>query len=411
MQEISAADRDLLPVEEARRAMLEMIEPLDSETASILTARGQALAEDVTADCDLPPFDNSAMDGYAVQSADVATATATSPIRLQVIEPIPAGRPPTLPVAAGQASRIMTGAPLPAGADGIVIVEDTDGGDRQVEVRRAITIGENIRRRGGSVRQGAVVLPRGTVIRPAEQGMLASVGCATVRVVRRPRVAVLSTGDELVEPEQTPGPGQIRDSNRFGLQGQVEAMGGLPLDIGLVPDDATLLRAAIERALATADCLITSGGVSVGDYDLTKQILGELGEIHSWRVAMKPGKPQVFGLVRGKPVFGVPGNPVSSMVVFDQFVQPALRKMAGHRELRRRQLQAIADQTMRKKPGKVHFLRVIIEARDGELHARLTGPQGSEILSSMTAANGLAIIPRDVSEVQPGEKITVELWD
>jgi molybdopterin molybdotransferase len=261
------------------------------------------------------------------------------------------------------------------------------------------------------VRAGTVVLDRGTVIRPAEQSMLASLGRLQVRVIRRPRVALISTGDELVPPDIVPGPGQIRDSNRSGVFGQVESLGAMPVDLGLVPDDAAEIRAALERGLHDSDCVVTSGGVSVGDYDLTKQILAELGEIHFWRVAMKPGKPQAFGLARGKPIFGLPGNPVSSMVVFDQFVRPALLKMAGYQRLTRPRLRAVIDEPVRKPPGKVHFMRAVIDERNGRLHARLTGPQGSGILSSMTASNGLIILELDVTDVEEGDEVTVELWE
>jgi molybdopterin molybdotransferase len=409
--QLSAEDRNLLPIEEARRRLLEVIPVLPGEMVPIHDARGQVLDEDVASDIDLPPFDNSAMDGYAVRSADTAGASPASPVVLRVVEHLPAGTAPTREVASGEAARIMTGAPLPAGADGVIIVENTDGGAETVAIYKAIGAGDNVRRRGEGARTGEVVLARGTPIRPAEQAMLASLGRLEARVVRRPRVAVLSTGDELVSPDRRPGPGQIRDSNRYGLLGQVAALGAIPVDVGLVADDHARIRDALERALDEGDCVVTSGGVSVGDYDLTKQILAELGEIHFWRVAMKPGKPQAFGLARGKPVFGLPGNPVSSLVAFEQFVRPALRKMAGYTQLCRPRLLAVADAPMRKPAGKVHFLRAIIEEREGTLHARLTGPQGSGILASMTAANGLVILDLDVTEVREGEPVLVELWD
>jgi len=402
---------DLLPVEEARRRILALVPILAAVEVPILELRGQVLAEDIRAGEDIPPFDNSAMDGYALSAADVAAATPTHPVALEVVEHLPAGTVSRRTLAAGQAARIMTGAPIPPGADAVVMVETTDGGRERVLVRGGVRPGENLRRRGESVVAGEVALARGTVLRPAEMAMLATLGRTRVRVIRRPQVALLSTGAELVPPDATPGPGQIRDSNRFGLLGQVAELGCVSIDLGLAGDDAAQLRALIDRGLGDADCLITSGGVSVGDFDLTRRVLGEFGPVESWRVAMKPGMPQVFGLARGKVVFGLPGNPVSSMIVFDQFVRPALLKMSGHRQLERPRWPAILDEPIHKPAGKVHFLRAVVENRAGILHARTTGPQGSGILKSLTLANALIILDRDVTRVEAGERVTVELFD
>ena len=404
-------DEGLLPVEEARGRILAAVAVLGAETAPLLELRGRVLDEDVRADLDLPGFDNSAMDGYAVRAGDVAAASAGAPAGLAVVEEVPAGAVPRRAVGAGEAARIMTGAPVPAGADAVVMIEMTDGGRERVQVRAAVRAGENIRRRGESVRAGEVVLARGTVIRPAEVSMLASLGRAAARAVRRPRVALLSTGDELVPPSAVPGPGQVRDSNRYGLCGQVAEIGAVPIDLGLVGDDPGRLRALVARGLEEADCLVTSGGVSVGDHDLTPSVLAEFGRVEWLRVAMKPGMPQAFGLAGGKPVFGLPGNPVSTMVVFDQFVRPALLKMAGHARLARARWRAIAGEPIRKAAGKVHFLRAVVENRDGTLYARLTGPQGSGILRSLTLANALVILEREVTWVDAGETVAVELLD
>jgi molybdopterin molybdotransferase len=406
---MSPVDADLISVEAFRERILEAVPILPAETAPLLELQGRVLAEDVSSSEDMPAFDNSAMDGYAVRAADVTGASPETPILLHVREHLPAGSVPGSPISIGEAARIMTGAPLPPGADAVVMIEVTDGGKTRVGVHRPVVQRENVRMRGEGVRAGDVVLPRGTVIGPAELSMLAALGRERALAIRRPRVALLSTGDELVPLGSTPGPGQIRDSNRFGLIGLVAELGGIPRDLGLVGDDPTRLRELVRHGLAEADALVTSGGVSVGDYDLTKQILAELGPIRAYRVAMKPGMPQAFGVVGGKPVFGLPGNPVSSLVVFDQFVRPALLKMAGHTVLLRPRLQALAAEPIQKAPGKVHFLRAVVENKDGVLHARTTGPQGSGILISLVLANALIILERDRTRVAPGEPVTVEL--
>lgn len=402
---------ELIPVEEARGRVLAAVPVLAAETAPVLDVRGQALAADVVSEDAIPPFDNSAMDGYAVRAADVAAASADRPIALRVIEHLPAGSVPGRELGLGDAARIMTGAMMPGGADAVAMVEITDGGLDTVRIREPVPPGEHVRRRGESVAAGEVVFVRGTTIGPSEMAMLAALGMTEVEVIRRPRVAILSTGDELGPAASKPGPGKIRDSNRYGLQGQVAEVGAIPIDLGLVADDAGELRTLIARGLAEGDCVVTSGGVSVGDYDLTRRVLAEFGNVQSWRVAMKPGMPQAFGLVDGKPLFGVPGNPVSSLIVFDQVVRPALLKMAGHTRLVRPRLRATAAEPLTKPAGKVHFLRAIIENREGMLYARTTGPQGSGILKSLARANGLIILEREVTRVAAGETVIVELLD
>jgi molybdopterin molybdotransferase len=328
-----------------------------------------------------------------------------------VVDHLPAGAVPGRELGPGEAARIMTGAMMPGGADAVAMVEITDRGLETVLIREPVLPGENVRRRGESVAAGELVLVRGITIGPPEMAMLASLGRTEARVIRRPRVALLSTGDELVPAASKPGPGRIRDSNRYGLHGQVAEAGAIPIDLGLVADDPDRLAELIARALAQADCLVTSGGVSVGDFDVTRKVLAEFGGVQSWRVAMKPGMPQAFGLADGKPLFGVPGNPVSSLIVFDQFVRPALRKMAGHTRLMRPRLKAIADEPFTKPAGKAYFLRAIVENREGNLYARATGPQGSGILKSLVRANGLIILEREVTRVAAGETVIVELLD
>jgi len=402
-------DENLISVEDFRELILAAVPVLAAETTPLAELQGRVLAEDVASSEDMPAFDNSAMDGYAVRAADVAQASPGAPVLLHVREHLPAGSVPGTAIGPGEAARIMTGAPLPPGADSVVMIELTDGGKARVGVHRGVAAGENVRRRGEGVRAGDVVLPRGTAIGPAELSMLAALGKERALAIRLPRVALLSTGDELVPLGTEPGPGQIRDSNRYGLIGLTAELGAVPRDLGLVGDDPTRLRELVRRGLAEADALVTSGGVSVGDYDFTKQILAEIGPIRSYRVAMKPGMPQAFGVVGGKPVFGLPGNPVSSLVVFDQFVRPALRKMAGHRALLRPRFQALAAESIQKTAGKVHFIRAIVENKAGILYARTTGPQGSGILRSLVLANALLILERDRTRVAPGEPVTVEL--
>jgi molybdopterin molybdotransferase len=400
----------LVPVAEHLARILDQVPVLPPERVPLLGALGRVLAEDVASGEDLPPFDNSAVDGFAVRAADVAAATRERPVALRVREHLPAGAIARDPVTPGSAARIMTGAPVPPGADAVVMIEWTDGGSPAVAVSMPVAPGDNVRPRGESVRAGDLVLERGRVLGPAELSMLASLGRSSVAAIRPPRVALLSTGDELVPLGTDPGPGQIRDSNRYGLIAQVAELGATPIDLGLVGDDERRLRSLVGRGLAEADCLVTSGGVSVGDHDLTKRVLGDLGAITSYRVAMKPGMPQVFGMAAGgKPVFGLPGNPVSSLVVFDQFVRPALRKMAGHRQVTRPRLLAVATEAIRKPRGKVHFVRAVVENVDGVLHARPTGPQGSGILRSLVLANALMILDTEVESIAAGDRVPVEL--
>jgi molybdopterin molybdotransferase len=399
----------MILVEEARRIILKHMPVLGLEKVSLPCALGRALGEEIRAGADIPPWDNSAMDGYAIRAEDVQGADRQQPILLQVVGDLPAGKVPTASLGAGEAIRIMTGAPMPAGADGVVMVEDTEAMGEKARIFRAIRQGENVRLRGEDLRAGARVFTPGTLLGPAEIGVLASLNKGTVMVHRRPRVAILVTGDELVEVGERPGPGQIINSNSYTLASQVKQCGAIPIDLGIARDDLTVLKEKLEEG-CQADLLISSGGVSMGDYDLVRIAFLEMGgEMKFWQVAMKPGMPTAFGLLKGKPFLGLPGNPVSSMVCFDLFARPALLKMGGHSHIFLPSVLAIMEDDFRKKPGRKHFLRVVLERREGELYAKLTGGQGSGILTSLTQAHGLAAIPEEVAQIKAGDKVKVLL--
>lgn len=399
----------MLTVQEARERVLRDVVPLEVEEYPLRECLGLALAADVTAPHDLPPFDNSAMDGYAVRHVDIVGAAEDSPVVLRVTGDLPAGRSPRGRVGAGEAVRIMTGAPLPAGADTVVPVEVVKAEGGEVFILEEVPRGGNVRRAGEDVRGGERVLEPGTRVGPAEMGMLAALGYSRVRCFRRAVAGVIATGDELVGVEEELAPGKIRDSNSYTIYAMVLDAGAVPLGLGVVKDDEEALERAILDNVEEVDLFITSGGVSVGDYDMVKDVLGRIGEMNFWKVAMRPGKPQVFGHVRGKPLFGLPGNPVSVMVSFEQFVRPALLKMMGHREIFRPRVKAVLETPLGKRHGRREFIRVRVEWRNDRYYARVTGPQGSGILRSMVLANGLAVLPEDVGRLEPGEQVEVEL--
>jgi molybdopterin molybdotransferase len=411
----------MISVEEARERILSYVHRLEPEEKPILEALGQVLAEDVVSDIDIPPLDNTAMDGYAVRAADTEGATLDSPVRLGVIGELAAGYVFADQVTPGTAVRIMTGAPLPDGADAVVPFEETDEpGQRQfgsfakpvgeVSVHKAARSGANIRRAGEDIWKGARVLAKGTVLEPAHAGVLASLGRTTVSVVRRPTVAVLSTGDELVPLGEPLPAGRIYDSNSYSVSALVLANGGIPKPLGIAGDTVEALTAKIHEGLE-ADMLITTAGVSRGDYDVVKDVLAKEGEVDFWTVRMKPGKPLAFGAFasggRRVPHIGLPGNPVSSMVTFELFGRPALFKMLGRGDWQRPRLQAICEDRIVNTDGRRIFARAIVTHRDGRYYASLTGPQGSGILTSMALANALTIISEDVDVVEEGEEITV----
>ena len=397
----------MLSVDEARQRMLDTIPILPSEKREILACTGYVLAEVLSATENIPPFDNSAMDGYAVRAADVQNASEENPAVLLVVETIAAGYAPTKQVAPGQASRIMTGAMMPDGADAVVMQEVTQQAGDEVKIFESIDTAGNVRFTGESVSGGQQVMEKGKHLRPPEISMLASLNCAAATVHRKPTVAIVSTGDELTPLGEPLEPGKIRDSNRYGLYAQVEEAGGIPIDMGIAPDDAAETERIFRAALAKADALITSGGVSVGEHDVVKTVLAKLGEINFWRVAMKPGKPQAYGIADGKPIFGLPGNPVSSLVVFELFVRPALLKMAGHTTLFRPTFKAVLAESITNRDGRVNYMRAILTVTDGEITAQTTGPQGSGILHSLVLANGLITIPT-ATTLQAGEKVDAQ---
>jgi molybdopterin molybdotransferase len=354
------------------------------------------------------------MDGFAVLAADIQQASEATPVRLRILEDVPAGSVATQPVRPGTAIRIMTGAPLPDGADTVVHVEVTGQDGDDVLILLALKSGVNVRRAGEDMKDGEVVLTAGTVLRPGEVGVCAAAGYATVTVHPRVRVAVLTTGSELVDAAQVPGPGQIRDANAHSLRAQVAAMGAEPVVFARVPDTRAAVRSALEQALTQADVILTNGGVSVGDYDFVKDVLEEMGaELVFWRVKQKPGKPMAFWTLDSKRIVGLPGNPVSCMVCTEEYVRPLVRRMMGHALLHRPVRAAVLDERYAKgsDAGRTHFVRVRLQERDGVLHATLTGPQGSGILTSMALAVGIAVLPEETPVVEAGQIVHVQLTD
>ena len=399
---------------EALRLILDSVAPLPPRPTPLSEALGLVLAEAVVSPETVPPFTNSAMDGYAVRAADCAGASPSSPARLDVLADLPAGTVASLAVRGGTAIRIMTGAPLPAGADAVVPVEATEGEGDRVRVEAPVRPGGNVRLAGEDVREGDELLARGVVLSPAALGVLASVGLAEVPVHPRVRVAVLTTGDELVEASSKPGPGQIRDSNVHTMCGQASVFWATPVPIPRVPDTRDAVTAALARALGEADVVVTSGGISVGDYDFVKAVLAGLGARELfWKVRQKPGGPLGFWLLDGKPVFGVPGNTVAAMVCMEEYVRPALRKMMGHARLFRPEVTAVFEGTFRKSApdGKVHLLRVRARREGGRLVVGPSGPQGSGILTSMLRSNALALVPADATSLATGDEVTVHLLE
>jgi len=402
----------MLSVEEALEQVLSAFQPLESERVPILETPGRVLAEDIYADVDIPPYANSSMDGYAVQAADTVGASRETPVPLLVTGGVPAGYVAEKELTPGTAICIMTGAPIPPGADAVVRVEDTEATGEWVNVFAEVEEGRYIRPAGEDVRQGTLVLRRGLRIRPQEVGMLAALGHKEVAVTRRPRVAILATGDEVVEIDAPLAPGKIRNANSYSNAAQVIACGGTPILLGIARDRVEELTEAIRAGLEQeVDLFLTSGGVSVGDFDLVKKVLAAEGEINFWRVRMKPGKPLAFGHIGDVPVLGLPGNPVSVMVSFEMFVRPALLKMLGMTEWKRSIVEATLVDEVKQKDDRRHFLRVRLEREAGEYRAHLTGGQGSGILSSMVKANALAIIPEEWSRVPAGARVRVMLLD
>ncbi len=394
----------MTPLEEARDYVLSVARPGEPEMTPVAEALGLVLAEEIVSSEAIPPFANTAMDGFALRAADVADA----PCRLTIVGTVAAGPAPDIAVGPGQAARIMTGAVIPAGADAIVMVELTSVDGDIVTVTESVPVGNHIRGAGDDIEPGEVVFAPGTVLTPGHLGVLCSLGRREVLAHRRVRVGVFSTGDELVDEDRDLRPGEIRDSNRRTLLSMVALAGADPIDLGLVRDDEDAIEAALRSGAASCDALITSGGVSMGDFDFVKAVLSRIGEMRWMQVAIKPAKPFAFGTVGGTPIFGLPGNPVSSMVSFELFARTGLRSMMGHVDPTRPPIRAIADEDLRRHPdGKTHFLRTIADVgEDGRLHVRSAGGQGSHMLWAMAKANALAVVP-DGEGVAAGDDVDV----
>ncbi|TRZ99816.1 MAG: molybdopterin molybdenumtransferase MoeA [Nitrospiraceae bacterium] len=401
---------DLTSLEDALKTVLGAVSVLGAEKVSLLDALGRVLAEDIIALRDNPPWDNSAMDGFAVRHEDIKQAHAvTTPTMLKVIEDVPAGKFPAKAVGKGEAIRIMTGAPIPKGADTVLKVEDTENQPTSVKVFKEEKKGANIRPQGEDVRKGDCIIPKGKAIRPAEAGMLAILAKPFVFVSQRPRVAILSTGDELADLDERFSEEKIVNSNSYGIAAAVQEAGGLPMLLGIAKDRPDDLKAKISQGV-NADFLVLSGGVSMGDYDFTKPVFQELGgEMNFWKLAIRPGQPVAFGKIGKTLAFGLPGNPVSSMVTFEQLVRPAILKMCGSQVLARPVVQALFQETFSKRPDRRHFLRGILWMENGMLMVRTTGSQGSGILTSMVKANGLIDIPVEVEKLKPGDVVNVQV--
>jgi molybdopterin molybdotransferase len=393
-------------VREASERILAAVTPLPAVSVALRDALGLVLAEDAVSPIEHPPWDNSSMDGYAVRAADVDGATKNAPIVLPVLETVRAGQRPTRSVEPGTAIRVMTGAPVPDGADSVIRVEDTDGGDTKVEIRDARDANRNVRPRGEDLQPGVVAVAAGSLIGPAQLGVLASIGAANVKVHRRPRVAILASGDELVDLDrfdEVRRGDRIVTSNSYTIGANVLAAGGEAVDLGIVRDDPASYAERMAGARG-CDLLITSGGVSVGAFDFTKDVLTSLGaQLHLWRVLMRPGAPLGFGTLQGMPWLGLPGNPVSAMVTFELFARPVIRRLRGEREVFRRTFPVRLREDVSIAAPLTHFMRVVVEWEDGAAWARLTGPQGSGLLTSMSRANALLVVPPDRTTIRAGE--------
>jgi len=396
------------PLGEAQREVLGAMAPLREAEVPLADALGLCLTEDVVAPHPVPPFANSSVDGFAVRAAD----TGGAPVDLEVLEDVAAGHPSTQDLRPGTAVRIMTGAPVPGGADAVVMVEHTvPSGPGRVRALAPVAPGEGVRAAGSDLPAGAVVFSAGERLGPGHLGVLAALGVARPRVRRRPRVAVLSTGDEVVPPEtEALVPGAIRDANRPLLAGLLGELGAEVLDLGIVPDDAAQLADALEAAAAAADAVVTSGGVSVGDFDLVKQVLASLGGVQFWRVALQPGKPFAFGALGDTPLFGLPGNPVSVMVAFEQLVRPALLHRMGARALFRPRLPGRLALGVCTDPERTAFLRVSAAYRGGGWEAAPSGAQDSHVLSALARADAFAVVPAGVGDLAAGAEVELEMF-
>lgn len=412
----------MLAVDEALERILAAFSRLPAEPIDVADGLGRVLAEDIRATLDLPPFANSSMDGYAVRAADVLNASRNAPTTLTVIGDIPAGSSPHFTISEGQAARIMTGGPLPTGADTVIPVEQTDDAPQggkyaerlaappppRIAIFEPGRAGDYVRPVGEDVQAGQVVLREGRVLRAADLGVLVGLGLPRIQVVRRPVVAVLSTGDELLDVNEPLAPGKIRDSNGYTITALVQGLGAQAIRLGIARDTVEDVRAHLQRALdANADLILSTAGVSVGNYDVVKSVVESLGELGFWKVRMRPGKPLAFGHLQNTPFMGLPGNPVSAMISFDVFARPAILKMAG-RSLQTATAEAELAHALQS-DGRQSYLRVTLERQNGKLVARSTGNQSSGVLTSLVNADGLLIVPEGVTEVQAGSRLPVRL--
>ncbi|MCC7493849.1 MAG: molybdopterin molybdotransferase MoeA [Fimbriimonadaceae bacterium] len=396
-----------LTVAAALERILARCRRLPAETVALDAAAGRVLADDVHSDLDLPPFDNSAMDGYAVRSADLVGASEQTPVGLRLVGAIVAGPGQPAGIGAGECAKIMTGAPFPPGSDAMEPLERVGVDGEFIAFRRAVRPGANLRPRGDDLRCGELVLPAGTTLGHVEIALLAAVGQAQVAVVQRPRAVIVSTGDELVDVSQRPGPGQLRDTTVHALPVQLRAAGATVVGVHHAVDSPARLR-ELFGSFADVDLVITGGGVSMGDRDFVRPVFGELGEVDFWRVALKPGQPLLFGQLGAALFFGLPGNPVSSMVTLDLFVRPAIDALLGRRDGGREALTARAAQDLRSDARRSEYVRVVLYEQDGQLWARPTGDQSSGRLTSLRGAMAYAVVPAGVAAVAVGEPLRVE---
>ena len=413
------SDLEDLTVADALNLVLKGVSILPAEHVSLLDALGRVLAEPVVAFDSLPPFANSSMDGYALRAADVENASVETPTELQVVADIAAGEVSNVILSNGTAARIMTGAPMPEGADAVIPVEDTNEPWRDAErplpdtilVKRSVKLGDYVRHIGEDIQAGQEVIAPGHVIRPQEIGVLAALGVSRVQVHRRPRIGVLSTGDELIDVDQPLSPGKIRNSNSYAQAAQVIALGAELISLGVARDTEDHVRAKLQVGLdAGVDLLVSSAGVSVGAYDVVKAVLEQEGNVGFWRVRMRPGKPLAFGSYHGVPFLGLPGNPVSAMVSFERFVRPTIRKMAGHKNVGRPRI-TVTVQDQLHSDGRETYVRAKVTRTPQGYQAVSTGSQGSHVMTSLVKANGLMIIPEGVTIVYPGERLQAMMID
>lgn len=412
-------DEKLLSVDQALQRVLAGVSVLKAERVSLMDALGRVLVEPAVSADDLPPFANSAMDGYAVKAADVAGASESTPVNLEVIGDIPAGIVATISLTSGEAARIMTGAPLPLGADAVIPVEMTNEPWRQtdrplpdqIEVKGSVDSGDYIRWPGEDVRKGTEVLPSGHVLRPQEIGVLSALGLTNVSVVQAPRVAVLATGDELIAADEPLAPGKIRNSNSPTLTAQIRSTGAVAVDLGVARDSFSDVESKLKGALKReVNLIVSTAGVSVGAYDVVKDVLNEAGEVGFWRINMRPGKPLAHGEYGGVPFLGLPGNPVSAMVSFERFARPAILKMAGHRKLDRPRVWASVKADIYS-DGRESYLRAVVREDEGGYSVDLSGPQGSHVMTSLVQANGLLIVPSGVRYIPSSQVVEVMMID